>query len=92
MFNLKKSMKSMDYEPPQDDAALEEKLGVNLLDNIIKVRELCSGTSDLLVRQMEVCGMKNVQHKPRHSTMSRRCTWVQRRAAVSMVNSTALSF
>ena len=34
-----------------------EKLGVNLLDNIIKVRELCSGTSDLLVRQMEVCGI-----------------------------------
>ena len=57
MFNLKKSMKSMDYKPPQDDAALEEKLGVNLLDNIIKVRELCSGTSDLLVRQMEVCGI-----------------------------------
>ena len=32
-------------------------MGINLLDNIIKVRQFCSNTEDLLVRQMEVCGI-----------------------------------
>lgn len=49
---------SNSYQKPAADDALSLQLSENLLDTIVKIRELSDNTGDLLVREMTVCGVK----------------------------------
>ena len=45
------------YQAPAADPRLSERLSGVLLDDLVRLRELCSNTSDLLVRQITISGI-----------------------------------
>lgn len=45
------------YQKPSGEAQLDQQLEPVLLNTIVKVRELCGNTSDLLIREVTFCGV-----------------------------------
>lgn len=46
------------YEPPQEDPALSKKMGSDLMERVITIRQMFSDSGDLLIREVTISGVK----------------------------------
>ena len=49
--------KESQYKKPKESPYEKEKLSINLEDNLIKIREICRGSSDITIQKMRISGI-----------------------------------